>query len=205
MAAMAQRGNADLPRLAERAVGCSHPPVSNNPPYANTTQGIVMNYRYEWSSPLGPLLLLQCDDQLRGLYFDGHKPAPRRVDGIVDGAAFQFVVTELEEYFAGIRSQFSVPIAWPDSTAFQRSVWTELRNIPYGSTTSYANVADASGHGAGAARAVATAIARNPISIIVPCHRVLGANGKLTGYAGGIPRKRHLLQLEGNQPITPAA
>lgn len=103
-------------------------------------------------------------------------------------------VTELDAYFAGRLRQFTVPIDLR-GTDFQRLVWEMLRNIPYGETRSYAQVAHAAGRPNGP-RGVGQAVGRNPISIIVPCHRVIGSNGELTGYGGGLPRKRALLELE---------
>jgi methylated-DNA-[protein]-cysteine S-methyltransferase len=105
------------------------------------------------------------------------------------------VVAQLAEYFAGRRKKFTFPMA-PRGTAFQRRVWTELRAIPYGRTMSYSELAARLGNLA-ATRAVAQANATNPIAIVVPCHRVIGADGTLTGYGGGLDRKRWLLELEG--------
>jgi methylated-DNA-[protein]-cysteine S-methyltransferase len=149
------------------------------------------------SSPLGPLLLVADDaDQLRGLYLPDHKsgpaPAPGRrgAGGVIDCAAVQ-----LEEYFAGGRKAFDLPLA-TDGSALQERVWAALRAVPYGTTTSYGRIAADLGMGPGAARAVGSANARNPLSIIVPCHRVIGASGSLTGYAGGLEAKRWLLTHE---------
>ena len=111
------------------------------------------------------------------------------VDGSLDEAAGQ-----LGEYFAGERRTFDLPLA-PEGTDFQRRVWAQLRAIPYGSTSTYGEVARAIGATNGF-RAVGLANGRNPIAIIVPCHRVIGADGSLTGYAGGMERKRFLLDLE---------
>jgi methylated-DNA-[protein]-cysteine S-methyltransferase len=102
---------------------------------------------------------------------------------------------ELQQYFAGERSQFDVPVDLGRGTPFQQSVWAALRGIPPGATTSYGAISQRLGK-ASAVRAVGGAVGRNPISIIVPCHRVVGANGAMTGYAGGLPRKVALLQLE---------
>lgn len=148
-------------------------------------------------SPLGPLLLVaDDDDRLRGLYLPGHHrgPAtgPGRADagGVIDGAAAQ-----LQEYFAGDRTAFELPLA-TDGSPLQERVWAALRAIPYGTTTTYGAIAAGLGLRPSAARAVGTANARNPISIVVPCHRVIGATGSLTGYAGGLPAKQRLLALE---------
>ncbi len=105
------------------------------------------------------------------------------------------VIAELAEYFAGRRKKFTFPMA-PRGTDFQRRVWTELRRVPYGRTVSYSQLAVRIGNPA-ATRAVAQANATNPIAIVVPCHRVIGADGTLTGYGGGLDRKRWLLELEG--------
>lgn len=102
---------------------------------------------------------------------------------------------QLREYFAGERHEFDLPLA-PAGTDFQRRVWAVLREIPYGHTTSYGQVAARLGMAPGASRAVGAANGANPIAIVVPCHRVVGADGTLTGYAGGLERKRTLLDLE---------
>ena len=109
-------------------------------------------------------------------------------------SGFEDVVEQLQEYFAGTRTVFTVPIT-PVGTAFQQRVWTALRTIPYGETRSYGQLADAIGNRL-AMRAVGAANGRNPISIIVPCHRVIGSDGRLVGYGGGLERKRFLLELE---------
>ena len=107
----------------------------------------------------------------------------------------QMASNALHEYFAGARSQFDVPLDLSSGTVFQQSVWTALMDIPMGATTSYGAISQSVGKPR-AVRAVGGAVGRNPISIIVPCHRVVGSNGALTGYAGGLPRKIALLQLE---------
>jgi methylated-DNA-[protein]-cysteine S-methyltransferase len=106
-------------------------------------------------------------------------------------------VRQLREYFAGQRTRFDLPLH-PAGTAFQRDVWSELQRIPYGETISYGELARRVGHPA-AARAVGAANGANPIPIVIPCHRVIGANGKLTGFGGGIPVKQKLLALESRQ------
>lgn len=111
-------------------------------------------------------------------------------------AVIESAAAELDEYFAGRRREFSVPVVLA-GTAFQRQVWEELLKIPYGETATYADIAVRIGNPK-AVRAVATAIGANPISIFVPCHRVVGSDGTLTGYAGGLPAKRYLLTLEKN-------
>ena len=154
-----------------------------------------MTYQYQWKSPLGTLDLFMQQDALTGLYFEDHVPVPRICSGVRDARAFATVIRQLEQYFAGERTTFDVPIAL-QGTPFQRDVWSCLTQIPCGQTTNYATIA-ARLNRSGAARAVGGAVSRNPVSIIVPCHRVVGAGGKLTGFAGGIERKTKLLQLEG--------
>ncbi|MBE2317502.1 methylated-DNA--[protein]-cysteine S-methyltransferase [Solirubrobacter sp. CPCC 204708] len=133
--------------------------------------------------------------RLTGLYFHEHRGGPRP-DGFWTraGAPFQTVRAQLAEYFAGERTTFDVPLA-AVGTPFQRTVWDELRAIPYGHTRTYGELAERLGRPYGA-RAVGSANARNPISIIVPCHRVVAADGGLTGFGGGMERKRRLLELE---------
>lgn len=149
-------------------------------------------------SPFGPLTLVATDGVLAGLYMDRqrHRPAEEtfgeRVDP--DEEPFGVVRAQLDEYFAGKRTEFELPLAMA-GTEFQRTVWTELRRIPYGETISYGQLAEAIGRPS-ASRAVGLANGRNPIGIIVPCHRVVGSTGDLTGYGGGIERKRALLEFE---------
>lgn len=151
----------------------------------------------ELPSPLGPLLLTSNGEALTGVYMPEHKRGPRpeptwtRSDARLAEARRQ-----LEEYFAGRRRQFELPLA-AQGTPFQRAVWAELARIPFGATLSYQELARRIG-APKASRAVGAANGRNPISIIVPCHRVVGADGSLTGYAGGPERKQWLLALEGS-------
>jgi methylated-DNA-[protein]-cysteine S-methyltransferase len=142
-------------------------------------------------TPIGPLTLVMEGDVLAELRFGDDVPSGVAVDGTC-GAE---VVRQLEEYFAGQRREFSVPMA-AKGTAFQRSVWDELTKIPYGETRAYVDIANALGQPT-ATRAVGAANGRNPIPIIVPCHRVIGRSGALTGFGGGLPIKRFLLELEG--------
>jgi methylated-DNA-[protein]-cysteine S-methyltransferase len=155
------------------------------------------------SSPLGPLLLLgrraadPTDDPLllTGLYMRLQKYRPgQHPDWQQDDALFASVARQLEAYFAGDCSDFSVQLAL-SGTAFQRQVWQGLQAIPHGTTISYGELARRLGV-PGAARAVGLANGHNPVGIIVPCHRVIGANGALTGYGGGLDRKRWLLDHE---------
>lgn len=118
--------------------------------------------------------------------------------GNVDDPALARAVAQLTAYFAGTPTDFDLPVA-PDGTAFERRVWDHLRTIPYGRTTSYGAVAAAIGAPPDAARAVGVANARNPIAVVIPCHRVIGADGSLVGYAAGLARKRGLLALEQGQ------
>jgi methylated-DNA-[protein]-cysteine S-methyltransferase len=146
-------------------------------------------------SPIGELLLLGDGDTLRGLFMQGgRRPVRVAADWQQDAAPFAGVTAQLREYFAGDRTVFDVPLQL-DGTPFERSVWSALQEIPYGETTSYGEVARRIGQPT-AARAVGLANGRNPIAVIVPCHRVIGANGSLTGYGGGLERKRTLLALE---------
>jgi methylated-DNA-[protein]-cysteine S-methyltransferase len=150
-------------------------------------------------SPVGPLTLVAADGVLAGLYMteQRHLP-PAEVLGEpaedLDGQPFAAAASQLRQYFGGERTEFDLELAL-DGTAFQQRVWTALRNIPYGQTISYGQLADRIGQPS-ASRAVGLANGKNPISIIVPCHRVVGADGSLTGYGGGIDRKRYLLAHE---------
>ncbi len=155
------------------------------------------------NSPIGRLLLTGDGHALTGLWMlDADRHAARVEEGLtLEPEAFGEVATQLEEYFAGDRKEFTVPLA-PSGTPFQMAVWTELTKIPYGSTVSYGDIARALGKRLVASRAVGLANGSNPISIIVPCHRVIGADGSLTGYGGGLERKDLLLRLEGAGPIT---
>jgi methylated-DNA-[protein]-cysteine S-methyltransferase len=151
------------------------------------------------ASPVGPLTLVAADGVLAGLYMteQRHRPPGEVLGGPAenpDGQPFAAASRQLREYFDGERTEFDLELAL-DGTAFQRRVWTALRNIPYGQTISYGQLADRIGQPS-ASRAVGLANGKNPIGIIVPCHRVVGADGSLTGYGGGIERKRFLLAHE---------
>jgi methylated-DNA-[protein]-cysteine S-methyltransferase len=152
-------------------------------------------------SPVGELLLVGDGRALHGLYMQGGR-RPMRIGSswrrLPD--AFRAVNSQLAEYFAGRRRSFDLELDMR-GTAFQRRVWRELQCIRYGETISYGELARRIGK-MSAARAVGMANGRNPVSIIVPCHRVIGANGTLTGYGGGIERKRRLLELEGRSTRT---
>jgi methylated-DNA-[protein]-cysteine S-methyltransferase len=144
-------------------------------------------------SPIGVLTLVKTDGVLSGLYM-GMSSEPGLALGPRSNSGFEDVVEQLQEYFAQSRMTFTIPTSL-EGTSFQKRVWAELMNIPYGETRSYGQLADAIGRRS-AVRAVGAANGRNPISIIVPCHRVIGGNGTLVGYGGGLERKRFLLELE---------
>ena len=149
-------------------------------------------------SPIGPLTLVAADGWITGLYMDAqrHRPAEEVVGIAGDPAAepFASAADQLARYFAGQLTEFNLPLA-PAGTQFQRAVWDALQQIPYGETWSYGQLASKIGNPA-AVRAVGLANGRNPIALVVPCHRVIGAHGSLTGYGGGLDRKRFLLDLE---------
>jgi methylated-DNA-[protein]-cysteine S-methyltransferase len=145
-----------------------------------------------YESPLGPLTLRGKASALSGLEFPGR--GPQRDEADRDREAFRTVITQLDEYFNGHRQAFDLPLELR-GTAFQQQVWSQLLTIPFGVTTTYGTLADRLGR-RDRVRAVGAAVGRTPVPIIVPCHRVLGANGDLTGYGGGLPRKRALLELE---------
>jgi methylated-DNA-[protein]-cysteine S-methyltransferase len=146
-------------------------------------------------SPIGPLTLIAVEGMLAGCYMDAQRHRPRDVVfGDEDPEPFQAASEQLGEYFAGKRLDFDLPLA-VDGTPFQQRVWAALCDIPYGETESYGELAIRIGS-PGGSRAVGLANGRNPIGIIVPCHRVIGASGSLTGYGGGIERKAQLLDME---------
>jgi methylated-DNA-[protein]-cysteine S-methyltransferase len=149
-------------------------------------------------SPIGPLTLVAEDGQLAALYMDAqqHRPDDDSLGAPGDPAAAPFAAAarQLADYFAGRLTEFDLPLA-PAGTAFQRQVWAALRTIPYGQTWSYAQLADKVGRPT-AVRAVGLANGKNPIALVIPCHRVIGSDGSLTGYGGGLDRKRFLLDLE---------
>lgn len=157
-------------------------------------------------SPVGRLLLTGDDRALSGLYMmdAGSHSASVRPDWERREGAFSVAAAQLSEYFAGDRTVFDLPLA-PRGTPFQLAVWAELTRIPFGETVSYGDVALALGKSLVASRAVGLANGRNPISIIVPCHRVIGADGSLTGYGWGVDRKEWLLRHEGAMAATGAS
>ena len=148
-------------------------------------------------TPLGPLTAAASERGLVGLWFDGQAHHPGPLDAPDDpGQRWLAQAREqLDAYWRGERTSFSVPLDL-QGTPFQQAVWQALRHIARGSTCSYGALAREAG-AAHAVRAVGAAVGRNPLSIVVPCHRVIGQDGSLTGYAGGLPRKTALLQLEG--------
>ena len=166
-----------------------------------------MCYYDFYESPHGQMLLVAADEGLSGVYFDGQKYLPRvepewRRDA--RHAPLRQAKRELAEYFGGERERFETALA-PVGTPFQRSVWKAISTVGFGETISYRELARRAGC-AGSERAAGAATGRNPISIIVPCHRIVGSNGSLTGYAGGLERKRALLALEsGIQELLAAA
>ena len=152
------------------------------------------------NSPLGVLTLTANQDGLTGVYFEEH----RHFKGLEGGQRksdfplFDRVATQLGQFFDGTRQTFDVPLDLSAGTAFQQQVWRALQTIPYGETCSYGELARHL-HNPQAVRAVGAANGRNPLSIIIPCHRVIAANGALTGYAGGLKNKHYLLKFEAEQ------
>ncbi len=157
-----------------------------------------MNYTY-LDTPIGTLLIAGDGEAVRRIDFprNGKKSAP--AEGWTESARGPVgqAVKQLSEYFAGKRAEFDLPLA-PEGTEFQRTVWRNLQDIPYGETISYGELAKRVGNPK-ASRAVGAANGQNPIPIVIPCHRVIGANGKLTGFGGGLPTKEALLALETRQ------
>ena len=153
-------------------------------------------YHTTLQSPLGDILLMGTKTHLRGLYFVGQKrQRPVPPGSIADDGPFSEVIRQLDDYFAGKPVSFDVPLEL-EGTVFQRQVWEALRTIPRGEVLTYSDLAREVGRPS-AVRAVALANACNRISIIIPCHRVVGMNRSLTGYAGGLERKAWLLKMEG--------
>jgi methylated-DNA-[protein]-cysteine S-methyltransferase len=194
-----------LPPLLHLAHPSDHPPPEGAPmttrtptpspttplddhPAPTTTFRVV-------DSPIGPLTIAGRDGAVTHVCMEAqsHPPAARHT-WTADPECFASVVDQLDDYFAGTREVFDVPLVL-DGTEFQRQVWSALRDIPYGETRSYGQIAATIGR-PGASRAVGLANGRNPVAIIVPCHRVIGASGDLTGYGGGLDRKRTLLAHE---------
>lgn len=155
-----------------------------------------MRYYDYLETPHGRMLLVANGEGLAGAYFIGQKYFPKRgTEWQRDPRAVARAKRELKEYFAGKRRRFGITLA-PEGTPFQRAVWREIGKVACGETITYAELARRAGR-PGAARAAGAATGRNPVSVVVPCHRIVGSNGSLTGYAGGLPRKKALLALEG--------
>jgi methylated-DNA-[protein]-cysteine S-methyltransferase len=153
--------------------------------------------RTHWVSPLGSLILAASDAGLCGVWFADQRHLPDAAQWPqTSHPLLQLAQSQLGEYFAEQRTQFDLPLDLSGGTAFQQQVWQALLHIPNGHTTSYGALSHSLNNPL-AVRAVGAAVGRNPIGIIVPCHRVLGADGSLTGYAGGLARKTALLKLEG--------
>lgn len=156
-------------------------------------------------TPVGELLVATDGDALTAVFFERHRgghdarPEALRRPGVRDDEqpVLAAARAQLDEYFDRRRQVFDLPLA-PAGTVFQQRVWQALLDVPYGATTSYGEIARRLGQPPGASRAVGLANGSNPISIIIPCHRVIGSDGSLTGYGGGLDRKRYLLDLEGD-------
>ena len=161
-----------------------------------------MLYTSHYASPLGGMTLVSDGTALVGLYFDGQKYFAEGLDAKrtqKNLPIFEEARRWLDVYFSGRKPDF-MPVLAPHGTAFQQSVWEILRTIPYGQTVTYGAIARRIEQNTGcrmSAQAVGGAVGRNPISILIPCHRVIGADGSLTGYAGGLDKKEYLLELEG--------
>jgi methylated-DNA-[protein]-cysteine S-methyltransferase len=157
----------------------------------------MMSYT-QIESPVGPLLLVADEAGLRQILFvNGRHQARPEASWKEDGAPLEKTISQLRSYFAGEREEFDLTLA-PEGTPFQQEVWKRLCAIPYGETISYGELAKQIGNPQ-ASRAVGLANGSNPIPIVIPCHRVIGSNGKLTGYGGGLPIKEKLLALERKQ------
>lgn len=168
-----------------------------------TTERVAVDNTYvqtTYSSPVGDLTIIGSESGLRAILWPNERPGRVTINHLVvpdiDGR-LDLVVEQLDDYFAGTRHEFSVPLV-PSGTEFQRAVWQQLSSIPYGRTSSYGELAAAIGKPS-AARAVGAATGLNPISVVVPCHRLVGSKGSLTGFAGGLDAKRWLLRHEQNQ------
>jgi methylated-DNA-[protein]-cysteine S-methyltransferase len=156
---------------------------------------MATSYFTEMPSAIGPLTIVGDGDAVTRIHMhDQRHQAPLPPGAVRDDAALAEPRRQLDEYLAGERNAFDLPLR-PHGSPFQLAVWEALCQIPYGETISYGELADRVGR-PGAARAVGLANGRNPIAIVVPCHRVIGASGSLTGYGGGLERKRFLLELE---------
>ncbi len=160
-----------------------------------TTNETTTTIYWTVDSPIGELLMTGDGERLQRLHMQGgRRPTRVGADWVRDSEPFADLCDQLDQYFAGERREFDADLD-PQGSEFELHVWRALRQIPYGETESYGALAERIGH-PGSARAVGTANGRNPIAVVIPCHRVIGADGSLTGYAGGLERKRLLLDLE---------
>jgi methylated-DNA-[protein]-cysteine S-methyltransferase len=168
----------------------------------NVNQREQKRYVYKWvDSPVGRLKLVASDEGLAAILWGNDRPRRVRLDLAAEDPCHAVLVDaerQLEEYFGGQRRTFSLTLD-PAGTPFQRKVWNALLTIPFGETRSYREIANEIGNPS-ATRAVGAANGRNPLSIVAPCHRVIGSTGKLTGFAGGLDTKAYLLALEGARP-----
>jgi methylated-DNA-[protein]-cysteine S-methyltransferase len=164
-----------------------------------TTPSLETTIRHTtMASTLGELTLVRDADRIRGLYFPHHWHTPDTTSfGPPSDADFAETIAQIEQYLAGTLREFDLPLT-PRGDVFQCRVWDHVQQIPYGETITYGELATRVGEGT-TAQQVGAAVGRNPLCILIPCHRVVGSGGKLTGYAGGIARKRHLLELERQQ------
>ena len=155
-------------------------------------------FKTHWQGPLGEMIVAASDSGIAGVWFEGQKHLPDHTKWPVDDnhPLLREAVVQLRDYFGGRRTSFDLPIDLQLGTPFQQSVWQALLAVPHGAKTTYATLSREIG-APRAVRAVGAAVGRNPVSIVVPCHRVLGTGGSLTGYAGGLERKSALLKLEG--------
>lgn len=156
----------------------------------------IVQARY--AGPLGPMIIAATTRGVAGIWFEGQKHMPDHSSWPEQPGhpILKQAIDQLQDYFAGLRDAFDLPLDLQCGTAFQQSVWRALLAIPHGGTISYGKLGQHIGRAA-AVRAVGAAVGRNPLSVVVPCHRVVGADGSLTGYAGGLERKTALLRLEG--------
>ncbi len=154
-----------------------------------------------WDGPMGRMVLAASPRGLSGVWFEGqrHGPDTSAWRQAPDHPVLQQAISQLQQYFDGQRQHFDLPLDLSGGTPFQQQVWQALLGITPGATTSYGGLSAAIGKPA-AVRALGAAVGRNPVSVIVPCHRVLGSDGSLTGYAGGLERKTALLRLEAQAP-----
>ena len=161
-----------------------------------------MQYFHSYESPLGKMLLLANQGALTGLYFDAQRYYPQWDTAWIPGPTHRVIAQtcgELDEYFSGRRTAFDVPLEF-HGTEFQIRVWNAINDVKLGETITYSELARRCGH-PGSVRAVGAATGRNRISVIVPCHRIVGSSGKLTGYAGGLVKKQDLLAGEKRTPL----